>query len=269
MRNWLFLLLTAAAFLPAVFPQSGEAPDLETDRPGQGDSTSLALPGWLQVETGFQFCREDGGGIRVDTWTGPLTLVRFGLTDRLEVRLSTETGQWSCARGEAEAADGFGRSRLELSGKWRVLEQRGARPTVCLLGRCGLPTGSVGLEEDGWSLGLSVPVGLDLPGDFSLAGSAALAWDRLGEAGWFRTLYWAASLGKDLGRGVSAYGEWYGWDEPGLPAANGFDAGVALALGCDWQLDVAAGADRGGGVTSAFVSAGLCFRFPLRSSRRR
>ena len=55
-----FYLATCALAPPA----AGASPELVTDRPDQTESSNLVPKGYLQLETGWSFARDDTGGVR-------------------------------------------------------------------------------------------------------------------------------------------------------------------------------------------------------------
>ena len=64
-----------------------QAPELITDRPDKTESAVTVPPGYVQLETGWTFTREDEGGVRLGTHDVPGTLVRIGLVRWMELRI--------------------------------------------------------------------------------------------------------------------------------------------------------------------------------------
>ncbi len=90
MRSILFVLLL-------LFGHTLIAQDLDTtysistDRPCIGNSATLMKKGWLQIESGVSFARSEMLNEETfnNTWTSPDFVLRYGVTDRFELRLNS------------------------------------------------------------------------------------------------------------------------------------------------------------------------------------
>ena len=128
-----FLTLLSFSFAALAENPAGE---LVTDRPDQTESSVLVAPGYVQIETGVAFT-DEGRESRGYEVMG--TLIRAGLTKRLELRLGF--GGWV---RELEEPGNSGLADTELGLKLYLWEERGLRPEAALLGHVSLPSGEEG-----------------------------------------------------------------------------------------------------------------------------
>ena len=81
------LLLSSALLLLAIPATAEDPPELITDRPDQTESPNTVPLGFYQLELGATFNVNEIGSFRNETLSVPETLLRIGLSDRLELRL--------------------------------------------------------------------------------------------------------------------------------------------------------------------------------------
>ena len=106
------------------------------DRPGTGRSTStggspcVALPGEWVVETGVrrQLTTDTGGSSTLAS--GPLTLVRVGVTPRLELAVAPPEPQSRAISGLAPVDAARGSSDIVFAGKYLVLDAARAQGSI-------------------------------------------------------------------------------------------------------------------------------------------
>src|SRR5262249_50225794 len=99
-----------------------------------------------QIEMGGTFQRESDGG-RVGTWDAPEPLLRVGVLDRVEVRLSAEG--WIGSHEQGHGLQNVG-SDLVVSTKIRLFEPERWLPAPSLLAGIGFPTGGRSATSDGY-----------------------------------------------------------------------------------------------------------------------
>ncbi len=241
---------------------------LVTDRPDITESSTVVGAGRFQLETSVQLQRFEEGPFEATIWSTP-TLLRIGVTGRLEVRLATDA--FSTVKTEVTgAADdrSSGYSPIALGLKYHLLEAgAAARPSVGVLAQVEVPSGSgVFKMEDAagtlllaadWDLTKSISLGLnggvdifEEPGGDTKTGglfSAALGYGLTEDTGSFLEIAIAEiGLSSDL-RSII------------------LDGGITHLFGPGAQIDVAVGA----GITEQtepdlFVTVG----FSLRASYR-
>ena len=92
-RPWLGVL---ACLLAAPLAAQTE---LVTDRPDQTESAVVVPRGTVQIETGWLRTEEEDGPVEIETEELLGTLVRVGLSDRVELRLGWSGGSTASAGG--------------------------------------------------------------------------------------------------------------------------------------------------------------------------
>lgn len=251
--------------------QTEPAGELVTDRPDVTESTSVVPPGWLQGELGASYERGDGSR----TLAAPGTLLRVGVTRRLEARLGWSGWQDLSGDGAPEPPGGSGAADGERAGaadgevglKALVLDRRGRRPDLALLPSLTLPLGQEGLGSGAFDPGLKALLANDLPGEAGWGANVGLAWPtQPGDGGDSRSavLSWSYSVGLPLGGSWAAFAEYFGEAAEGAVAGHWLDGGLTHRAGPDLQLDGSGGVALGQSEPDWFLGAGLSFRLGRR-----
>ena len=145
---WEVLILTPALLVWDAHAQTGRAAQIapiSTDRPSESAGPGVVPSGLLQVEMGYRFSREeDPQGQRIGTQQVPDLLLRFGVLDKLEVRLTMS--DWSFQ--DTASGDTTGFNDLSLGAKWAFAQGRGLRPATSLLADVSLPVGADAFTND-------------------------------------------------------------------------------------------------------------------------
>ncbi|MBV9899958.1 MAG: transporter [Alphaproteobacteria bacterium] len=262
----LLLLFLLPAFLPGrAF--AGELRDFCPDRPGLGTPPCTIDKGHGDVEVGLaDWTLDKSGGTRTDSWVFGDTLVRYGLTDRLEVQVG-----WTAYGTVREKSAGAVVSRMSGTGDVTLALRRnlvnpdGSGFSAALMPYASLPTGGRTLGAGTWSAGILLPVSYSLPHGFALSFTgrieAAADADRQG-----RHLAYGAIAGLDipLGEKLSATVELSGQrdQDPGGHATEVL-AGLSFAYTAspDLQLDAGANAGLSRSAADAELYVGIARRF--------
>jgi hypothetical protein len=170
---------------------AGEEP-IVPDRPGVAESSQVVGKGRFQVETSFARERDANGPEVVHTTTTP-TLLRYGVSDSLELRVETDgrVHTWPASTGSER-----GYANTELGIKWHVMDGRGSTPSVGVLVHAELPTGSAQFRGEGVRPSVRVVGEWDLPADLSLGVMPGIASDTNDNGQRFTKGILAVSLGK-------------------------------------------------------------------------
>jgi hypothetical protein len=262
----LFAALVAMAGAVAAGAQEEEAAapgPIVTDRPTDSASPALVPRRTLQIEAGYKFTRTDDGSGRTDTHEVPDLLARFGITERVEARL-TATG-WTFRDATSGDEDGF--NDVSLGAKFALGEGSGRRPRTSLLGDVSLPVGQAAFTDD-----YVIPKVLFLA-EHGLTGGAGLIWN-LGPSFVSRkmddrrrtdvVLNYAIALSGAVGGPWSLFGEVYGNFDFGSDSSDSHtvQTGTTVLLGRTFQLDFRVGCGLVSGVPDWLAGAGLAFRLP-------
>lgn len=112
-----------------------------TDRPHIAESPIMVPKGFVQWESGFQITRTNSADVRNKDLTYNTTLLRLGLSRRVEMRFEmayegTKTNKIST---DSIIKNSHGFSGLNIAAKTFLFEEKGLRPKGTLLYGLGLP----------------------------------------------------------------------------------------------------------------------------------
>ena len=230
----LFSLLQSGAF-------AAEA--ISTDRPDFVESSDVVGAGRFQIEFGLQSEHDTANSIKTKTRTTP-TLLRFGLSDSLELRVETDgrtssrvqdtTGLQTRERGWADASIGL---------KWHMAdgdESKGL-PGMAWLVHLDGDTGSASFRGQGWRPSLRFVAEWDLPNDMSIGVMPGVAASTNANGKRFAAGILAVTVGKAWTPAWRSYVELAG--QQIASAANGgsvvtFDTGLTYLVNDSLQLDL-------------------------------
>jgi len=228
-------------------------PELVTDRPDFTESSDVVGKGLVQIENGTSLEFDDTGDGRRRTVTAPLGLVRIGVSERVEIRLSTD--------GFVSAPGAHGVADLEIGAKVRLLHSDAWGFDAAVIPMFTVPTGSAAMTSGAYDPTLKLTYAKTLGRGFELSGNVNFSRVTDGAEVFGQRAY-SVSVGHDLAGGWGAYWEAYGFSrlEKDGAAAWTLDTGVSRGLGRNMQIDIEAGR----GITAAapdwFVGAGFALR---------
>lgn len=230
----LLLLAISAACIPCVHAQD----EIASDRPDLVESSQVVGKGRFQFETGVLLERDRSGEGRERTLSMP-TLLRFGLSENLELRVGTDGRSIRHEREEGRRSTEAGYADSALGLSWHVRDAAGSLPSMAVLLDMEIDSGSRAFRGQGVRPALLVAAEWDLPNDVSLGVMPGIGVER-DESGRYRYGVLAAVVQKSLGE------RWSAFAELALPtiarARHGgieatFDIGAAYLLSKDIQLD--------------------------------
>lgn len=260
-------LLLSLSLIASPYPAAAELRDFCADRPGLGTPACTIDRGHLALEIGaVDWTMSRQAGVRQDRFGAAETLVRYGVSDSLEVQLG-----WQGAGYVRERAIGRPASHRAGIGDITVAIRRnlrnpdGAGLSVALMPFVTLPTGRSPIGATGWTAGMIVPISYELSHTIQLAFTAEAdnAADEQG-SGHHLAYGGIAGLGASLGEDLSATIElaMERDEEPG-EAATALLSGVALAwtVGEAVQLDGGANIGLNAGSPDLELYIGVAKRF--------
>ena len=267
--GWLPL---AAAILAVGTPIGALAEDastppnesIVTDRPTDSASPELVPRKTLQVELGYKFSRLDSDSGRTDTQELPDLLARFGVSEKVEARL-TATG-WTFKNTDTGREDGF--TDVSLGAKFALAEERGSRPQMSLLADVSLPVGDSAFTDDYVIPKLLFLATSSLTDRLGLTynfGPSFVTRKKDNETRTEVALNYAVALSGAVGGPVSLFGEVYGAADfgEGVPDRHTYHTGVTVLLNRNLQVDVRGGLGLVDNVPDWLAGVGLAFRLPL------
>jgi hypothetical protein len=255
------ILLMASLLLASPLHAQETIPSLSTDRPGQATPPTIAPPGYVQVELGFQLMNDapDGGDATTRTLSTPQALIRVGLLPTMELRLQGElrTVTSSIDGGASESHGGM--AGLAIGTKVGITEEQGAIPEMALGVTLGLPAGDSLYRPASVAPSLYLAARSGLSSTLNLYYNIGAGWDGSNGAG---SGIYALSLGESFSEEVSGFAEIYGTLATNAEPLHAVDAGVAWLAGSNIQLDLSAGAGLTPSAPDYFVNAGISLRLP-------
>jgi hypothetical protein len=260
------LVLAACLVVQAGAQQTAaSAPEgLGADRPGIGVGADVVPPGVLQIEAGVSLASGRDGATTTRVFVGGSPLFRLGLVRRVEVRLDgdgfrRETS--STGGGNSETVQGL--SDFEAGLKIGVVNEGRVRPEVAVLPAVSLPVGAGGLSAGAANPSLILAWSKNLPRSLAVGGNFAFASIKDSEGRFLRQVH-SLVVGFPIVRRLGGFAEIYRLSSAtrDAPANWAFDAGVALPLAGNAQLDVEAGHTIHSITPSWFCGMGIVFRVP-------
>lgn len=256
------LLFGCIAITIAARAQS-EPPPLGPDRPGQGtDAASVMSRGAVQVEVGL--FHEWNTDDPYSYWDTPTALLRYGITDRVEARLSSGlfTDQGRPGQGRpGQGRSGAGWSPLSVSTKVALVEQsRGWIPQAALLVGLTLPnTGSEEVQPRFTEPNIVLLLNHSLSSWLGITTNLGAGWSSDSPAATYR---YAFSFDLSLSERLGVFAEFYGNLPEADPSSHLFNAGFIYLLTPNVQLDLAGGTGLTAEAPDFYVGGGLVVRWP-------
>jgi hypothetical protein len=145
--------------------------DFCPDRPGLGTPPCTIDKGHGDVEIGLaDWTLDKSAGQRTDTWVFGDTLVRYGLTDRLEMQLGwTAFGTVRERIGAGPSSHSSGTGDVTVALRRNLIHPDGSGFSAALMPYASLPTGGRTIGAGTWSAGLLLPVSYELPHGLQLS----------------------------------------------------------------------------------------------------
>lgn len=266
-RGWPGLLLAILLWAPGP-GIAGEAAPFTTDRPSQSDASTLVPPGYLQAEAGYTWTEDDSAGSTTETHSVPNLVLRYGVLDRLEIRLGWDGYHW-IRTDPNPTLDGAGDG--QVSAKAYLWEERGWLPETTLLAGTTLPFGKDGISSERSDPFFRFLMSHSLPDGFSVGSNLGVTWKTYasgsGSKDTAADFIYTALLGYAFNLDVDGFVEFFGAipleeDSPSAEDKHGFDVGVAWRILPTVQVDLFGGVGLNDAAVDAFISAGVSFRLP-------
>ena len=262
-----FFVMLSFGIQPLLLAQDGTdeantVHDLITDRPDATESPNTVSVGAIQIETGgFYTSFEetiDGNKIKQEVLGYNTTLIRYGILDKLELRLgwNFEEGQTTVNNTKLmDVSSGF--SPLLAGMKVNITQENGWMPTIGLLGHLYLPL-TAGNDYKPETTGADFRFSFDhsLSQKSGLAYNIGAQWGNDSpEIAYVYTLVYGYSITDRFG----FYAELYG-DLPENSMANHlWDAGLTYLVSPNFQLDATVGSSITEG-QDLLIAAGISYR---------
>jgi hypothetical protein len=255
-----FALAISFILTVSLFAQN-ENPPMVTDRPDQTESAVTVPHKTLQIESGFTFGFRDKEGIETRDLGYNATLLRWGVLNRLEVRVGLAyAGLETTDADTEETTKQSGMAPLAIGFKWNMLEGDGPIPTLAFLSSVDIPA----LASDDFNDG-NVLNRIILAGSWDLSNTFGLGFNFGTIADWkdsdFTTLY-STSLGISILDWLGAFVEFYGFLPAGEYSDHRFHAGFTFPVRHNLQFDLTGGVGISNNSPDGFAGFGFAWRIP-------
>jgi len=263
-----FLLIALVICWLGGSPAPGDEPEMVSDRPDQTESPVVLPPGYMQLELGAVYTRDDESGVRFEATEALGSLLRIGLNERCELRLGWAGYVSEKSRLHGLKADADGVGDAELGTKIHLRNESGAQPEIALVVVTSLPVGDDELSSERFDPTFRLAFGHTLSERAELGYNVGVTWasELTGDGGrttlssYLYSVVLGFGLSERWGTFVELYGEFPG-TAPGDPV-HSFDTGLTYAVGPNVQLDVAGGLGLSEGADDWYVGVGVSVRFP-------
>jgi outer membrane receptor protein involved in Fe transport len=241
--------------------QTEEAtPEMITDRPDATESPNTVPKGYFQVETGAFYESFEENSFQTETYGYNTTLLRYGLLDKLELRLGWNFEEVKFTNNGMEQMNVLsGLSPLLAGMKVEITDEKGWIPEIGLLGHLMLPfSAATDYRPETTGVDFRFSFAHTVSENSSIAYNLGAQWGNDSpEAAYVYTLVYGYGITDRFG----LYAEIYG-DLPEDSSANHlWDAGFTYLLQPNIQLDATVGRSFTEG-QDLLLSAGLSFRIP-------
>lgn len=220
------------------------------DRPGKGTSPCTVDATYWQVEVdAFDATLEHHAGATQDNYVVLAPLIKYGVTDSLDVEAGLAPFNWSYSKSGASSRTESGFGDLFLRTKWNFLGAAAGPLTSIIEPFLKVPTASHDFGDGAVEGGILVPLAYDLGNNWSLASTPEVDFlkNALG-GGRHANLVNVIAVGKGFDDGITLGAEiWADQNEDSKNNAtqSSFDVDIAWQPKSDGNLQIDGGIDFG------------------------
>ena len=249
------ILLPVLFLMGTSLPIMAQLAPLVTDRPDQTESSSTVPKKTLQIETGFMHEKYDGDDWEFSGTDIAGTLLRYGLTQSLELRFESGFRSEKFKTNQSETkTDGL--AGIGIGAKIKLADEKGPLPEIGVILMADLPVGNFSAEK--FSPLVLLAAAHTLSEKFDLGYN--LGYELVD--GKYGNYLYSVALGMGLTEKLGAYLELYGSADEGFESNLVFDAGLTYLVQENLQLDISAGVGVRDAPIDGFASAGFSWRLP-------
>ena len=246
-------------------PAAAEEEDLiNPDRPGIADGSAVIGPGRVQVELGLQEEFRNDGAVRDRRIFNP-TLVRLGLTHKLELRVETLGYEFERLRDpDLGSVHSHGANPISIGAKYQFQTSNGiAHPSLGIIARVFAASGSGSFKTHHATGDVRLAADWDFAPKWSLNPNIGVAAYEDADGTRFNAALFALTLNYNPNKHLNFFidtGEQGPEQKHGRTSA--IDTGIAYIVGKDIQLDLSVGTKLTGQTPPhPFIAIGFSKRF--------
>lgn len=229
-----------------------------TDRPTQTTGSSVLPKSALQIETGYNYAQYNSSSdyFTIKTKSIAPTLVRYGVLDRLELRLGFNYGKEKISIFSEELK---GLTPFSLSSKVYLFQEKGFIPEASILVDFGLPTGSGDFKSEAFSSQILFLANNTINETMSIGYNFGFSWPDISEEANF---IYSAVFGYAVTDKLGAFGELFGNFSDVLDG-HSIDFGASFLALPDLQLDAYMGVGLSQYADDFFAGFGVSYMLQL------
>jgi hypothetical protein len=250
----------------------GEAKDeeakeepLESDRPGFTNSTSTVGFRRLEIESGYKYTQAVGGDTAHNMHDLPELLVRYGLAERLEMRVAWDAGlifDQFTDRHSGRVINESGSTDMEFGLKYALTKQDKWLPQSAIITSVTAPVGTASHSSEQTDVNVSYQYGWELNDKISLnCGTGILNTADSGDH--YLQFSQAVSIDYSITEKLHVFNEWAGFfchDFSDNRPQHYYDAGLTYLVTPNFQLDWSAGVGLSDAADGFFTGCGFSIR---------
>ncbi|MEO6219796.1 MAG: transporter [Ginsengibacter sp.] len=231
---------------------------IDTDRPDQTESVNIVPKNWLQFEAGFNIQENKKNTYEYLT---PTLLSKYGLTDRIELRLITTLITNSYLLIPQGTVSKTGLEPVEVGAKISLLQEKKLLPKTSFLFHFAIP----GFASKGNNINLIAPnfrfiFQKSLAKNFALGCNLGTEWNGIdNKPAYIYTL----SPGLNFANKWYTYIEAFGVIKKKELPEHSFDGGLAYNVTNNLKLDISSGFGFTKAAPSWYIAIGVSKRFNL------
>ena len=163
------------AILPLL--ATGQNNDIETDRPGRSTGSAVTPKRSFQFETGLHRQYDKVEGTRQQEYLYPTLLAKYGLSKKLEVRVTIENERdYEFTPQKHQTAKGL--TPVRLGFKYKLWDDKKGLPATSILARAALPRlASADFKGDHIAPAFVLLMDSKLPANISITYNASVEWE--------------------------------------------------------------------------------------------
>jgi hypothetical protein len=224
-----------------------QLPSIQLDRPDQTECPFITPKKYVQVENGFNIENSESS---VRNLVFPTSLWKYGINEKLELRLITELTKENNTTGIKPITVGF---------KTSLLEEKGLIPKTSFIGH--ITTATLGSEDFHTSFlapAFRFTMQHTLSQKVSLAYNLGTEWN--GESAQ-QTYIYTLTTGISLTKKLGCYAEVYGFLQEHKDGDHRTDGGFTYLVNNNFILDFSAGINLPNTDPQNYLSLGASYRF--------
>jgi len=230
-----------------------------TDRPGQTDAVYTMGKGYFQVESGFFYGRDEGAGNKITASTTPNLMIKYGVIDRIEVKLFLDVLNTKFETLGSEIKES-GLAPIRFATKVFLIKGDGWMPAASITGILSLPnTGENAFQHNDLNHSIRLQMENSISDNVSLNYSIGGDWFDNSNSQGVYTIVLGSSVSDKLGGWAELYGT-FGNDASEIFAT---DFGLAYLLTDYLQLDSSFGIGLNDAATDFFFNLGISWKTSL------